>query len=206
MDWSDITMFEQEIKKYSELNKLADQNGIIIMGGTEDKDIPLCELKQAFELDSELYNRSIPNLSINTALEAYDACVAELNPDTILLHIGINDLEFFQSNPSVFDQRYRELIKHIKSLNKKCTIAIISLKNPNEISIISEMNKHLKYIADSEQCQYGDISTRRLWNPKETRDVVSFVYSIGFVHPLTNKRPIYDLIKILFCSTPLCAN
>ena len=46
------------------LNKLADLNGTVIFGGTEDREIPLCELKQAFELDSKLYNRSIAELSI----------------------------------------------------------------------------------------------------------------------------------------------
>ena len=40
--------------KYQALNKLAEQNGIVIIGGTEDKEIPLCELKQAFELNLNL--------------------------------------------------------------------------------------------------------------------------------------------------------
>ena len=34
-------MLEKEIKKYQTLNKLADNNGIIVFGGTDDKDIPL---------------------------------------------------------------------------------------------------------------------------------------------------------------------
>lgn len=197
-------MSENEIKKYLALNELADQNGTVIIGGTEDKDIPLCELKQAFELDSKLYNRSLSNLSVNDALKYYDDCIAELSPECVLLHIGAADLDFFNADPSAFEQKYLELIKHIKTSDKGCKIAIISLRNPDNSNSISEINKHLKYIADSEQCEYSDISTKRIWNPKETKDVVSFVYSIGFVHPLKNKRPIYDLVKILFCSTPLC--
>ena len=66
-------MLEKEIKKYQSLNELAEQGGIIIFGGTEDKEIPLCELKQAFELKSNLYNRSITNLSVDSAVEVYDA-------------------------------------------------------------------------------------------------------------------------------------
>lgn len=195
-------MCENEIKKYQALNELAEQNGVVILGGTEDKEIPLCELKQAFELNSKLYNRSIAGLSINNALEIYNTCIASLNPETILLHIGIDDLKFFEENPSSFYQKYSELIQHIKTLNKKCTVAIISLKNHEENATISEINKHLKYIAESEQCEYGDISTKRVWNPKETKDVVSFVYSTGFVRPLNQKRPIFDLVKILFCYEP----
>lgn len=203
-DWSYGIMFENEIKKYLELNKLAEQNGIVIFGGTDDKEIPLCELKQAFELKSQLYNRSVTDLSVNNALEVYDECIAGINPESILLHIGAADLKCFAEKPSSFDQKYRELIKHIKSSNPKCNIAIISLKNHEEDANISEINKHLKYIAESEQCEYGDISAKRVWNPKETKDVVSFVYSTGFVRPLNIKRPIYDLAKILFCYTPSC--
>ena len=192
-------MLKFEMKKYQALNHLAEQNGIVIFGGTDDKDIPLCELKQAFDLNSNLFNRSVDNLSINQAEEIYDACIANLNPETVLLHIGASDAAFFEENPSAFDQKYRELISHIRSVNHNCNIAIISLKNYEEDANISEINKHLKYIAESERCEYGDISSRRIWNPKETKDVVAFVYSLGFVHPLKHKRPIYDLVKILFC-------
>lgn len=192
-------MFENEIKKYQALNELAEQNGIVIIGGTEDKNIPLCELKQAFELNSNLYNRSVDNLSVNDVSKIYDACVAHLNPESVLLHIGNADLKLFEDNSSDFDNKYRELIKHIRTSNPKCNIAIISLKNADDNNNITEINKHLKYIAESERCEYGDISTKRVWNPKQTKDVVSFIYSIGFVHTLKNKRPVYDLVKILFC-------
>lgn len=196
-------MLKGEMEKYSMLNELAKKDGIVIIGGTEDKDIPLCELKQAFELDSRLYNRSIENLSIDSAIEFYDDCIAGLNPESILLHIGAADLKNFVQDSSSFDKKYHELVQHIKKLDKKCNIAIISLRNPDDNSDIANMNKHLKVIAQSEQCEFGDIATKRVWNPKETKDVVSFVYSIGFVHPLKIKRPMYDLIKILFCSKPL---
>ena len=197
-------MLENEIKKYQALNKLAACGGTVIFGGTEELEIPLCELKQAFELNSDLYNRSIPELSIHTALEIYDSCIAPLYPDTILLHIGAADLKSFDENVSDFDQKYLELIQHIKASNPKCNIVIISLKNYEEAEIVSKLNKHLKYTAQSEQCEYVDISTKRVWNTQQTKDIVSFVYSTGFVRPLKKKRPAYDLVKILFCYEPSC--
>ena len=197
-------MLKTEIKKYQELNKLADSNGTVILGGTEDREIPLCELKQAFDLNSRLYNRSFSNMSILDAKEIYDTCIAPLHPEYVLLHIGDADLKFFEENSSEFDQKYRELIQHIKDANSKCNIAIISLKNHNENTTIAELNKHLKYIADSEHCEFGDISMKRVWNPRQTKDIGSFLYSTGFVRPLKIKRPIYDLAKILFCYEPSC--
>lgn len=192
-------MTNTETKIYGTLNGIADKNGIVIMGGSEDKDIPLCELRQAFEIEAKIYNRSTDKLSVNNAVGIYDACVACLEPETLLLHIGNADTEDFKTSPAEFDQKYRELLCHIKENAPKCRIAVISLKNYDNDPDIAQLNKHLEYIAESERCEFGDIAGKRLWNPIETKDVVSFVYSTGFVHPLKNKRPVYDLIKILFC-------
>ena len=192
-------MLEPETKKYLALNELAETGGTVILGDDLDKEIPLCELKQAFNLNEKLYNRSFSKLSIQDAIEIYDSCIAALKPDCVLLHIGEADVKLFDNTPSVFEHYFRKLIQHIKEEDKKCNIGIISLRNPNNSETITELNKSLKYIANSEKCEFEDISVKRVWNPKETKDVVSFVYSTGFVRPLKNQRSIYDLTKILFC-------
>lgn len=191
-------MLEIEEKKYTALNKLADSHGIVLFGSTQDLSIPLCELRQAFSINEKMYNRSFHNLSVINAANAYKTCVAPICPETLLLHIGLSDLKLFAQNPTAFDEAYRNLINIIKAQNKKCQIVVINLKNPEDSDLISDLNRHLKYIADAEQCEFGDISEKRVWNPLETKDVVSFIYSTGFVRPLRNKRPIFDLIKILF--------
>ena len=197
-------MRQNELNKYLALNKIAENHGTVIFGGSEAKEIPLCELKQAFELKSNLYNRSFSNLSVLDASEVYNTCVAELKPECVFLHLGAADIDFFTRQSANFDKAYCELVEMIRANNEKCNIIIVSLKNPGEDATIAEMNKHLKYIADSQRCEFGDISTKRVWNPRETKDIISFVYSTGFVRPLKNKRPVYDLVKILFCYEPAC--
>lgn len=192
-------MREAEIQNYTKLNKLAEQGGIVIFGDGKDKDIPTCELRQAFAVESKVYNRSFDNLSVNEAVSVYKKVVGPLEPETVLIHLGEADLSTLGVNLTEFDNKYLELIKVIKTQNKKCRIAVISLKNHDNVPQIAELNKHLKYIADSEKCEYGDIATKKVWNPKASMEVASFVYSIGFVHPLKNKRPLYDLVKMLFC-------
>ena len=184
-----------ETKKYSALNELAEKGGTIIFGGKEDKNIPLCELKQAFELDSKFYNRSFENLTITKAYELYKSCVAPLEPDTVLLHMGENDLDLFSKDPDKFISIYRELISEIRSDNKKCRIAIVSLKNYEGDIVKAKLNEQLKYLADSERCEFADIAEKKLWNPIATRDAVSFAYLLG----TKVQKPIYDLAKILFC-------
>ena len=192
-------MREAEIQNYTKLNELAEQGGIVIFGDGKDKDIPTCELRQAFAVESKVYNRSFDNLSVNEAVSVYKKVVGPLEPETVLIHLGEADLSTLGVNLTEFDNKYLELIKVIKTQNKKCRIAVISLKNYDSVPQIAELNKHLKYIADSEKCEYGDIATKKVWNPKASMEVASFVYSIGFVHPLKNKRPLYDLVKMLFC-------
>ncbi len=193
-------MNKSEITRYQKLNELADNNGIVIFGGSVDSNIPLGEIRQAFSIEEKMYNRSIPDLSVNDAVDVYEKCVAVLTPETLLLHIGEADLKFFEEDPNGFDKKYRELITYIKTQDKNCRIAIVSLRNYDHNTLIGEMNKHLKYIADSESCEYGDISDKKVWNPKSTKEAVSFVYSIGFAHSLRNERPVYDLVRMLFCS------
>ena len=190
-------MREQEIKKHKTLNSISEQDGIVIFGSTEDIYIPLCELKQAFGIKENIYNRSFENLTISETSDIYADCVADLSPETILLHI--EDEESFKTSADKFTADYRKLISQIRKNNKKCRIGIVSAKNYDSNSEIAELNKQLKYIADSEKCEFCDISQKRVWNPQQTKDIVSFVYNIGFVHPLKNKRPLNDLVKMLFC-------
>lgn len=195
-------MRKAEIKKYINLNDLAEQGGIVIFGCGEDKNIPTCELRQAFNVEPKVYNRSFEYVSIKDALSLYKETAEALSPETVLLHIGEADMDFLSENSCGFDNKYRELIGYIRSQNKECRIAIVSLKNHDRDAQVEEMNQHLKYIADSEQCEYGDIAARKVWNPKATMDAVSFVRSPGFVRPLKTERPLHDLVKILFCYNP----
>ena len=188
-----------EINRYTRLNELAEPNGIVIFGGDADKYIPVGELRQAFEINTKIYNRSFENLSVSDAASVYDNCVSPLMPETVLIHLGDADRLMFAENAAGFDCAYCNLIRHIRTANAKTRIVVVSLRNPEHDAQIEEMNKHLKYINESERCEYGDIAQKKLWNPKATKDAVAFVYSIGFIHPLKNKRPLYDLIRILFC-------
>jgi lysophospholipase L1-like esterase len=192
-------MIENEIAKYKSLNQLAEADGTVIFGGNNDVNIPLGELKQAFALNDSIYNRSFSELSAADAARVYGECVAELCPDTVLLHIGETNVSDFAGNEPAFEENYRTLIGTIREKNKDCRIVIVSLKNYDNDITVAEINKLLCEIADSEKCEFEDISAKRSWNVKESSETASFIYDIGFVRPLNIKRPIYNLVRILFC-------
>ena len=197
-------MRDLEIKKYRKLNEFAETDGIVIFGEGTDTNIPLCELRQALGVDEKMYNRSFSKLSINDAVSVFDACISPIAPETVFIHIGESDVAAFNENHSDFDIEYRALIKHIREQNKKCRIAVISIKNTNNNPDVEKMNQHLKYIAESEKCEFGDLTVQKVWNPKATMQTASFIRSMGFVHSLKTPMPLYDLFRVLFCSE-VCA-
>lgn len=187
------------MERYKKLNELAKTGGVVIFGGTEDKTIPLGELRQAFEIEERIYNRSTAGLSVKNALAAYEETVAVLEPETVLLHLGAEDQELFVQDRDAFVGYYRQLIESIRKQNKKSRIAIVSLRNYGSDPQIKQINESLKYFAQAERCEYCDIADRKLWNPQSIKETASFLYDIGFVRPLKVKRPLYDLVKMLYC-------
>lgn len=185
------------INQFKSLNKLAEAGGTVIFGGTSDINIPLCELKQAYGLNENYYNRSIENLSAQDASEVYRECISELKPETVFLHIGQADVEQFTVSSDNFVSEYRKLINQIRKDNKKCRIAIVSLAGDSDVTCA--MNKQLKYLANSERCEYCDITNQIPCNPKHVREISSFIHNLGFVQPVQCKRPIYDLSRMIFC-------
>ena len=192
-------MFEKKIAKYKFLNQLAEADGTVIFGGSSDVNIPLGELKQAFALSENIYNRSFSELSVGDASKVYCECVAELCPDTVLVHIGDADLSDFWGKATAFEESYRALIGTIREKNKGCRIVIVSLKNYDNDITVAEINRLLCEIAVSEKCDFEDLSEKRAWNVKERGKTASFLHDVGFIRPLNIKRPIYNLVRILFC-------
>lgn len=191
-------MFETQIKRYKALNSLAEKGGVVILGGDRDLGIPLCELRQAFDIEARLYNRSLAGLSVLDAIAVYDACVAELEPDTLLLHLGAADLELVETDPVTFDRAYRALVEHVQNSCPDCRIAIVSLADGRD-ERYGAVDRHLRHIAESEQCSFADTAAHSVWNPRETRRVMSFARAMGLGRE-GRRKPLYDLVKILFGS------
>lgn len=191
-------MLKQEIEKYRLLNKFADPNGTVIFGGASDKEIPLGELKQAFAPNEKLYNRSFENLCADNAEQTYKACVADLHPETVLIHIGERDIEISGEDEDGFTKKYCALIGCIKSDSHNCRVGVVSLKNPENDPTVARFNERLKGIADAQKCEYIDIAAPCKAGEVGAESVAAFLHSVGFVRPLTSLRPVHDIAKIVY--------
>lgn len=153
-----MKLYENELKTYRQLNQVAKQGGVVLLGSTFAKNIPVTELKQDFELDCNLYNRSLTDLSVFDAGDVLKDCVLDLAPDKVLLQLGETDLERgYKSIPEIVAQ-YENIIGAIRKQNKKCHITIVSICETEPALFPAELNTKLQELAKRTGCQYADIS------------------------------------------------
>lgn len=185
---------QEDNMNYQELNGIAQKNAVILLGGSLDKSIPVTELAESFDFNFKFYNRSEDDLSILQGKEFFQNNVKKMEPEGIILHLGDEDITLFQSNPSGFDKAYLDLVNEIKATNKKIRIAMTSVYNPNSTKIISDMNRHIKAIADSEKAAFINLDNVKLWNPKATKAASSFARNMG----LNIRKPLNDVAEIIY--------
>ncbi len=175
-----------------------ENEAVILFGGSADKEIPVAEIAQSYDFNFPMYNRSFHGLSLKDAKKSFSEKIEAMNPEAVILHIGADDLDLFKKNSAEFDIKYIDLISFIKSGNKKRRVALISNLDPVNAHLFDEMNRHIKAIADSEHCTFVDINNAKLWNPESTKELMSFMYNIGFDQPLNVKKPLGDISEILY--------
>ena len=147
-----------ELYNYHKLNKIAQKNKTVILGSSFAKAIPVCELKQSFDLNVTIYNRSITNLSVFDIKPFLNDCVFALAPKKLLLNLGETDLEQGTHSIPEIIEAYENLITYIKTNTKHCTIVIISVCNNDNELHPEELNRQLEALAEKTNCQYADIS------------------------------------------------
>lgn len=154
-----MNIYEREINNFRQLNKVANTNGVVLFGSTFAKNIPVCELKQSFDIDCDMYNRSITDLSVFDAEALLEDCVTALAPKTLLIQLGETDLERgFHTIPEIIEA-YEKIVAKLKSADKHCDIVIISVCESAVTIHPEELNKQLELAARRMKCKYADISS-----------------------------------------------
>lgn len=191
---TNLDYLQEDNMNYQELNKIAQKNAVVLFGGTLDKSIPVTELAESFDFNFKLYNRSEECISIRDAKDFYQKNIKSLEAEGLLIHLGEEDVTFFQSNPSEFDKVYLELVYEIQTTNKKCRVALTSVYNPENNKVINDLNRHIKAIAEAEKCSFVNLDNVKLWNPKGTKAASAFARNMG----LNIRKPLNDVAEILY--------
>lgn len=170
------------------------KNAVILMGGRADKQIPVSKLAKDFNFNFDIYNKSTENLTVSNALEYFKQNISQMLPEGIMIHLGDEDVSFFQNDSAAFDNYYLTLIDEIKAVNKHCRIALLSVNNPDGNKSISLMNAHINAIAQTQNADYINLENAKLWNPQATKAASDFAYSMG----LRIRKPLRDVAEILY--------
>lgn len=155
----DMSLYENELKKYRQLNKVAQGDGVVLFGSSFAKEIPVGELKQGFEIDCNIYNRSLTDLSVFDAADVLKDCVTDLSPSKVLLQLGETDLERGFKSITEIVKQYELLIRQIKARIKGCRIVIVSVCDTERTLFPAELNAKLEELAKSLGCEYADVSS-----------------------------------------------
>ncbi len=150
--------YEREIASYRQLSKVARKNGIVLFGSSFAKAIPVGELKQAFELDCDIYNRSLTDLSVFDAEALIDECVIPMVPKKVFLQLGETDLERgYRTIPEMIEA-YEKVIRKLHKANKRCQITLVSVCNNGSELHPDELNRQIEALAHKTKCKFADIS------------------------------------------------
>lgn len=188
----EITQSEVIFRNVDE--KTERKNQVVLVGSSFDQKIPASQLASHFKFNFKLYNKSVENLSLKSAAEYYKTVLTQLKPEGIIFHLGENDISLYQNDSTAFDKYYLDLLAAVKKTNKNTRLALVSVVNATNDKIISEMNKHIKAIADSEKCQFVNLDNAGLWNPQALKGAVEFAQCMG----LNTRKPLSDVAEILY--------
>lgn len=151
-------MYQQQrldvISEYRALNRLAEPGGIVLFGSTSASQIPLNELTQDYNIDVPIYNRSVENLTIENAEHYISSCIAPLQPKTILLHFGEEELESGNKTVEEMIESYRWFLYQLHTTLPKSHLILVSVNEQNAEAI--RYNHALKALAREHGCEYTD--------------------------------------------------
>ncbi|SFQ26578.1 hypothetical protein SAMN02910358_01342 [Lachnospiraceae bacterium XBB1006] len=154
-------IYEREQNNYKNLNQVANANGVVLVGSTFAKEIPVCELRQTFQLDCDLYNRSYTDLSIYDAKDLIVECMDSLSPHKLLLNLGETDLERGFHTITEIVGAYETLIKELKQHAPYCQLVIVSVCDSDYATKPGALNRQLELMAKRNKCQFADISSAK---------------------------------------------
>ena len=139
---------EKQLKKYLQLNSIAQKGETVFLGSTFLAGMDFGEFAQRFNCIYKIYNRSFAHLTAEKAAEVYRSCVKELAPRNLFLGLGEEDGDDFC-------EAYTELIEEIKRDQAKCKIYLLSVLG--DLERVKAVNSRIKEIAEQTGVEYIDV-------------------------------------------------
>ena len=155
--------------QYRILNRLAKKGNILFTGSSLMEQFPINELLMNNGMHHAIYNRGIGGDGTQGGLDRLQVSVFDLAPSTVVLMIGINDLDGGRSNEYIASN-YEKIVKEIRTKLPSTELLCMSvipqhekleeytwLRMENTIPQIKKLNVEIQRIAEENGAQYVDL-------------------------------------------------
>ncbi len=152
--------------RFREINKIAEKDGVVLLGSDYFTDFPINELAQKYDVETPIYNRSVPKSTILEITGMLEQCVFELDPAKVFVAVGDYDIKRAEFNADEFLNQYEYLLYQIHS-KIKTEIYIVSVFSDSPIA--SAVNKRLRGLAKENGCKFINIASSLNLDNQELR-------------------------------------
>lgn len=167
-------------KKYIEMNKLSESGGIVFFGSDYFSSLPFGELAKSFNMENNVYNRSVSEKKIEEICNMLDVCVLDLKPGKVFVNLGDSDIKC-GTDIDDFISNY-EWILYTINTETEADIYVVSVMSDSPSA--KEINKRLKKLSEEYGCRYVDI-TGALGTESQDIHMFDLIKAFARTHPIT---------------------
>ena len=152
-----MSIRKSELNRYHRLTRAALSGCAVLFGSSCFAGIPVGELARDLGADAPVYNRSLDDLTLAEAEEAFAECVCPLQPDKVFINLGEADLAQSDFDPQRFLSAYEWLLYIMNNrLKGKTQIYLVSILSAHHAA--AAVNEGLARLAEDTGCTYVDIT------------------------------------------------
>lgn len=172
-DWAKQEKAEK-VRRFRELNEIARKGQIVFAGSSLMEQFPIYEMLLDRQLPYTIYNRGIGGYTTTELLDNLDACVTGLEPGTVFLNIGTNDMNGDDYILEDFLERYERIVISIQKKLPDTRLFLLAFYPVNQDAAtdpnareafrcrtnerIQEANREIRKIADRHHAFYLDLN------------------------------------------------
>ena len=168
---------QMKVTTYAHLNRVARKGQILLAGSSLCEFFPAAEIARSFGFEKIIYNRGVAGFTSAELLEAVEECILQLEPRTMFINIGTNDLSREAAPYSNLLANYREILRRTQERVPGVKIYLMSYYPVNLThdfgfdpeamanmfgirtnAAIADANAHVKQLAQEMGCEYIDVN------------------------------------------------
>lgn len=163
-----------KIRRFQELNKIAQKGQIVFAGSSLMEQFPIYEMLLNRKLPYIIYNRGVGGFTTQELLDNLEACILDLEPGTVFLNIGTNDMNGNDYVLSEFLERYERIVVEIRKNLPEVKLFLLAFYPVNQDAApdqnireafryrtnerIQEANRAIRIMAEQYHAEYLDLN------------------------------------------------